>query len=227
MEKLSLAEHFISINGEGRRAGELSLFLRFTGCDLRCDWCDTMWANEKDAPHRLLAAEELTELAAQAIAEFGIRNVTLTGGEPLLQRSLPQLCAGLCALGLHVEIETNGSAPVRPFLEECQGLGVRPQLTMDYKLPSSNMESRMCMENFRFLRPDDTLKLVCASRQDLERAAQLIRELAPECQVYLSPVFGRIDPAEMVEFLKEKKLGSVRLQLQLHKIIWDPERRGV
>ena len=127
-------------------------------------------------------------------------------------------------IGIDVEIETNGSVPIAPVAEKC---GVRPEFTMDYKLPSSGMESRMCLENLPQLKDSDTLKFVCASREDLERAAEVLEEYKPVCKVYLSPVFGRIEPKDMVEFMKEKKLGRVNLQLQLHKFIWDPNERGV
>lgn len=222
-----LAEHFVSINGEGRLAGELALFLRFTGCNLRCDWCDTMWANEKEAPFTAATDSDLVEIAKQAIAAYGIKNVTLTGGEPLLQEKLAILCGKLSALGLNTEIETNGSVPVEGFLGRCEENGCRPSLTMDYKLPSSGMEQKMCTENLSLLNDTDTLKFVCGSRNDLDRAAEILEKFRPECAVYLSPVFGRIEPAEMVEFMKKRKLGKVRLQLQLHKIIWDPMERGV
>ena len=227
MEDLRLAEQFVSINGEGQRAGELALFLRFTGCDLRCDWCDTMWANEKNAPFTPMSPSQLAEIAEKAIEKYGVKNVTLTGGEPLLQERLPELCGELAKLDLNVEIETNGSVPLKPFLEKCQGSGARPSLTMDYKLPSSKMEKHRCTENFKYLQKTDTLKFVCGSNNDLERAAEVLSEFKPECMVYLSPVFGRIEPADMVEFMKERKLGKVRLQLQLHKFIWDPEMKGV
>ncbi len=227
MGKYRLAEHFVSINGEGRLAGELALFLRFTGCNLRCDWCDTMWANEKDAPFTAVTDSDLVEIAEQAIAAHGVRNVTLTGGEPLLQEDLAMLCGTLAELGLDTEIETNGSVPLEPFLKECDKYSCNPSITMDYKLPSSGMEQRMCTENLGLLKDSDTLKFVCGSRNDLERAAEILEEYKPECAVYLSPVFGRIEPAEMVEFMKERKLWYVRLQLQLHKIIWDPMERGV
>lgn len=227
MENFRLAEHFVSINGEGRNAGALALFLRFTGCDLRCDWCDTMWANEKDAPYTPATASSLADIAKKAIEEYGIRFVTLTGGEPLLQENIAELCGKLAALGLNTEIETNGSAPLKPFLEKCRKIGTRPVLTMDYKLPSSKMEKHMCTDNFKYLQDFDTLKFVCASRTDLFRAVEVINEFNPKCRIYFSPVFGRIEPAEMVEFMKENKLSDVRLQLQLHKFIWDPEKRGV
>lgn len=227
MGTFRLAEHFVSINGEGRRAGELALFLRFTGCDLRCDWCDTMWANEKDAPFTSVDTQSLVDIAGQAAEGYGVRNVTLTGGEPLLQKELSELCGGLSSLGLNIEIETNGAAVLEPFLEGCNKYGVRPDITMDYKLPSSRMEQHMCTENFSQLRESDTLKFVCASQDDLKRAAEVLREYRPRCMVYFSPVFGRIEPAEIVGFMKERKLGDVRLQLQLHKFIWAPEMRGV
>ena len=224
MEGFSLAEHFVSINGEGQFAGELALFLRFTGCNLRCDWCDTMWANEKDTTHTLMTVGQLTALAKREAERFGLRRVTLTGGEPLLQKDIAELINALSAEGLLPEIETNGAVPLADLIKKCLP---PPVFTMDYKLPSSRMEQKMCKENLILLKEDDTLKFVCASRGDLERAAEILESCRPVCKVYLSPVFGRIDPADMVEYMKEKKLGNVRLQLQLHKFIWDPNERGV
>ena len=217
----------MSINGEGQNAGELALFLRFTGCNLHCDWCDTAWANDKDAPKTTLTTEELTDIAREAIERYDVRNVTLTGGEPLLQQDLAELCAELAKLGLNVEIETNGAIPLESFLLYFDRNSMRPSITMDYKLPSSKMEQYMCTENLALLDKSDTLKFVCGSREDLERAAVILEESKPRCMAYLSPVFGRIEPADMVEFMKEKKLGTLRLQLQLHKMIWDPDKRGV
>ena len=222
MSGLRLVEHFVSINGEGQRAGELALFLRFAGCDLDCSWCDTKWANKNDVRAEVTDISQLVQIAEQAIAENGIKNVTLTGGEPLLQPHIGELADALAELGLFVEIETNGAQP----LSRCDARH-RPSFTMDHKLPSSGMEERMCLDNMALLTESDTLKFVCAGREDLERAAEIIALYRPVCKVYLSPVFGSIDPAEMVEFMKSRKLGDVRLQLQLHKFIWDPEMRGV
>ncbi|MBQ8927940.1 MAG: putative 7-carboxy-7-deazaguanine synthase QueE [Oscillospiraceae bacterium] len=218
---MQLVEHFISINGEGQRAGELALFLRFAGCNLQCDWCDTAWANAPDVPFVQADLQMLLEIARAASGE-GVRNVTLTGGEPLLQKESPVLIRALCSLGMRVEIETNGSIPLTPFLGEARAV-----FTMDYKLPSSGMEPRMCTENIPLLRAQDTLKFVCASGEDLARAAWVLEAFRPACAVYLSPVFGRIEPAAIVDFMKARHLGNVRLQLQLHKFIWDPEKRGV
>lgn len=216
-----LAEHFISINGEGRCAGELALFLRFAGCNLRCDWCDTAWACGKDAPCEIVGLPRLMQIAEDAAAQ-GVRNVTLTGGEPLLQAHIGELIDRLGkTLGLRVEIETNGAVPLEPF-RKCGGV-----FTMDYKLPSSKMEQHMCTENFALLRDWDCVKFVCGSRADVIRAKEIAEQFQPQCPMYLSPVFGRIDPAEIVEIMKEQKMGGFRLQLQLHKFIWDPMARGV
>lgn len=222
MGRFRLAEHFVSINGEGQRAGELALFLRFTGCNLRCAYCDTMWANDPDAPHTLCTAQELLVIAQ----ESGSVNVTLTGGEPLLQPGISELIEGLLQAGHRVEIETNGSAALAPILEK---LTRRPSFTMDYKLPASGMEPHMCTENLPLLTQCDTLKFVCGSLEDMERAAEIIGayDLVKRTKVYFSPVFGQIDPKDMVEYMKHRRMNGMRLQLQLHKFIWDPNERGV
>ena len=215
-----VAEHFISINGEGTRAGEIAAFIRFRLCNLNCSYCDTKWANNNDSPAEFMSAEELTNW----VIASGVKNVTLTGGEPLLQRDLKKLVDMLMENGLRVEIETNGSIPVGN-----NDYNSRPVFTIDYKLPSSGEEKRMHSDNFRYLNKNDTVKFVAGSKADLIRAAEVIDEynLCEQCHVYFSPVFGKIEPVEIVNFLIDNKLSDVRLQLQLHKYIWDPEKRGV
>lgn len=218
---LKVAETFISINGEGTRAGELAYFVRFKGCNLACSYCDTKWANLPDAPFTEMTAQEI----CSEILDSDIKNVTLTGGEPLLQNDIGELISMLTEQGIRVEIETNGSVYLLPFTE----LKARPVFTMDYKLPSSKMESKMCLKNFELLNKNDTVKFVSGSINDLETALDIIErfDLIKKCHTYISPVFGSIDPADIVEWMKDKKLNGVRLQLQLHKFIWDPEKRGV
>ncbi len=217
-----VAELFSSINGEGTRAGQLAVFVRFQGCNLACAFCDTKWANEADAPCREMTAEEIV----QEIRRTGIVNVTLTGGEPLLQTGIGEL---LERLGrepdLRVEIETNGSIDLTPYRKPEHP----PCFTMDYKLPCSGMEQFMCEENLSAMEPQDTVKFVAGSRADLERAAAVIGQydLTNRCHVYLSPVFGDMDPADIVEYMKQHCMNHVNLQLQLHKMIWDPDARGV
>ena len=218
---LPVVEKFISINGEGAHAGELAAFIRFRGCNLSCSYCDTCWANTENAPAEYETVEELAEW----VAETCVHNVTLTGGEPLLHKEAGALAELLIANGCRVEIETNGSIS----LDKLAAAENRPVFTMDYKLPSSGMEEFMCINNFRLLGCHDTVKFVSGSIEDLERAAELIEEhrLTERCHVYISPVFGEIDPADIVSFMEEHMMNGVRLQLQLHKFIWEPTRRGV
>ena len=222
MAVFPVAETFLSINGEGTHAGQLAFFIRFTGCNLRCSYCDTAWANEPDAPHTAMTAEDLLDAALRS----GAGCVTITGGEPMLQPDIAELLRRLCDVdGLYVEVETNGAVPLERFLS----WEVRPSFTMDYKLPSSGMESRMHRPNLSLLTRQDTVKFVCGSQEDLRRAEEIIRHygLVDSTHVYLSPVFGQIEPSEMVEYMMRRRLRGVTLQLQIHKIIWDPEKRGV
>ncbi len=216
---MRLAEKFLSINGEGRFAGELAVFLRFSGCNLACSYCDTMWVNEENCPTFEVSTEEICD----DITESGAKRVTITGGEPLLQENLLPFLVELHGLDVSLEIETNGSVFLKPFLEEAPYVS----FTMDYKMPSSNMESAMCLENLSLLRKNDTLKLVCGTMEDLHKAKELIPQVKEDVPIYLSPVFSEIKGEDMVEFMVNNKLSRLKLQLQLHKYIWEPERRGV
>ncbi len=221
MSCFKVAEKFVSINGEGLRAGELAVFLRFCGCNLDCGYCDTRWANTADVKYELVSAEELVEY----VKSTGVKNVTLTGGEPLLQADIAHLIKLLGEAGAEVEIETNGSVPLKNIVS----LAPRPAVTADYKLPSSGMEKYMLTENFSYLTLQDAVKFVVGDMCDLARAEEIINGygLKEKCRIYFSPVFGKIKPVEITEFMKERKLNGVRLQLQLHKIIWEPDMRGV
>lgn len=222
MAEYKVVELFTSINGEGTRAGQLAVFVRFQGCNLNCSFCDTQWANQRDTKYQSMTEEAI----ANYILGTNVRNVTLTGGEPLLQEDILILLKRLSReINLSIEIETNGSIPIGMIDE----LEYRPHITMDYKLPSSGMESKMCLENLSHLQKEDTVKFVCGTQEDLNRVLQIIEEyqLIGRCAIYLSPVFGQIEPAHIVEFMKEKHLNEVNLQLQLHKFIWNPDERGV
>lgn len=218
---LNVAEKFVSINGEGAHAGELAAFLRLKGCNLHCSYCDTRWANEVDAP----CVRESPQALADWVLAQNLCNVTLTGGEPLLQAEVAELIELLLKQNLRVEIETNGSVPLDRF----NSLPLRPVFTMDYKLPSSGMEAKMCLNNMALLQASDTVKFVIGSEIDLQRAKEIINrfDLCQKCHVYFSPVFGAIEPFVIVEYMLENNLNRVRLQLQLHKFIWNPDKRGV
>lgn len=217
-----VVETFISINGEGQHAGELALFIRFAGCNLNCNYCDTRWANQPDVVY-----QEMTETEIKAlVTDSGVRNVTLTGGEPLLQPGMYQLLETIGSLpDIRIEIETNGSVDIGPYMT----LIHRPAFTLDYKLPGSGMEAGMNTENYRYLTKEDTVKFVISDKADLTRAREIIEQyqLEGRCGIYYSPVFGRIRPAEIVDDMIEHRLNGVHMQLQMHKFIWDPEQRGV
>lgn len=216
-----VVEKFVSINGEGQKAGEIAAFIRMRGCNLSCNYCDTSWANTSDCPCEFLSAGELIAW----LKKNSVKNVTLTGGEPLLTEGISSLIESLGTEGFFVEIETNGSVALDSF----HTLAHRPAFTMDYKCPDSGMEKAMHTENFSLLIPDDTVKFVVSSIADLEKAREICEQynIAQHCPIFLSPVFGRIEPKEIVEYMIEYHWNEARLQLQMHKFIWPPEQRGV
>ena len=216
-----VVEIFESINGEGMRAGELAVFVRMKGCNLSCNYCDTMWANEADCEFEEMTADRIVE----RVKKSGIKNVTLTGGEPLLQKDADKLLKLFSdEKDIRVEIETNGSVNLSPFLKY-----ENTSFTMDYKLPESDMEKYMDLENFKVLRKKDTLKFVASSVNDLKKAKDIIEkyDLIDRVNIIFSPVFGKIELTDIVDFLKDNKLNDVRMQLQMHKFIWAPDERGV
>ncbi len=222
MAQYKVVEKFVSINGEGIFAGQLAVFIRFQGCNLSCSFCDTAWANEDDAAFTFMTEQQINDY----IKETGIKNVTLTGGEPLLVPDILQLLQLLATdQFLHIEIETNGSIELNPFA----GISNPPAFTMDYKLPGSLMEAKMLVSNFFQLTKKDTVKFVVGNTEDLNRAKEVIKayDLTTKCHIYISPVFGKINLEEIVDYLIQNCMNGVTMQLQMHKVIWDPNKRGV
>lgn len=220
--KFKIVEKFVSINGEGKSAGELACFIRFAGCNLNCSYCDTKWANEKKAPYEIMSEEEIYAY----IKESGVCNVTLTGGEPLIQENIGRLIRLLSRdKNLRVEIETNGAVSIKDFTDT----GENVTITMDYKLPESGMEKYMVLDNYRYLRPWDTVKFVVSDERDLDVAKSIIKEynLANRVSVYLSSSFSRIEPKDIVDYMIKNNMNNIKLQLQMHKYIWEPDRKGV
>jgi len=222
MPRYKVVEVFDSINGEGKKAGQLALFIRFQYCNLHCSYCDTKWANSKNSPFSWMSLEEILTIAKQK----AIKNITLTGGEPLLQKDMLELLKEFAKdSNFEIEIETNGSIPLAPF----RNMENPPSFTVDYKLPGSGVETEMYLENFSSISKKDTVKFVVSNRTDLERAKEIIDNysLIEKCAIYLSPVFGKISLPSIVDFMKEQHLNGVNLQLQIHKFIWDPNKKGV
>lgn len=217
-----VAEKFVSINGEGLLCGQLAVFIRFAGCNLDCSYCDTAWANKKNVSFELMNEKDIYDY----IKSTKVKNITLTGGEPLLQDGITELLKLISKDDmLRVEIETNGSIALEEF---CKIKGFS-RFTMDYKLPSSNMETKMLTENFQYLTDKDTLKFVAGSMEDLEKTKYIIEKfkLSGKTNLYISPVFGEITMDNIVDFMKDNNMNGVTLQMQLHKVIWEPSKRGV
>jgi 7-carboxy-7-deazaguanine synthase len=220
---MQVVEKFVSINGEGRNAGQLAVFIRFKGCNLHCSYCDTMWANTPT----VACVETSPQEVVQYVKSTGINRVTLTGGEPTLQPELHTLLELFAKENLSVEIETNGATDVSKFCD----ITNRASFTLDYKCPSSGMESHMLVSNYDYLSKSqgDVVKFVVGSIQDLDTMVRVVDtyDLLSKCYVYVSAVFGNINPVDIVEYLKSHRLNGVALQLQLHKYVWEPTTKGV
>lgn len=214
----AVVEQFVSIDGEGPTAGALSLFIRLAGCNLRCKWCDTCYAQTENEDTQTLTLSQLVS----DVKKSDITHVTLTGGDPLLQPNVKELLQALSFVTVHVE--TNGSINIEPFR-----VGEHVHFVVDYKLPGSGMEQTMCLQNFDHVTPTDAYKFVIADRTDMQKAVALVKQynLTHKTQVYFSTVFAQMTPADVVEVMKQEKLNGVKLQLQLHKYIWNPLERGV
>ena len=211
---MKVVEIFKSIDGEGIRVGYPVTFIRLAGCNLRCNYCDTKYSYED---------EKFTEMTPQEIYnqvyKLGGKRITLTGGEPLIHKDVKVLVDLLIQKGYEVNIETNGSVDITLFLDK------HTIITMDYKCASSDMEDKMLLDNISKLRKQDVLKFVVSDDNDLDTVQRIYQNT--KATVYISPVFGRIEPKQIVEYMLEHNMENCRVQVQLHKIIWNPEERGV
>jgi len=212
---LTINEIYHSIQGESTWAGEPCVFVRLTFCDLRCNYCDTEYAFYEGKK------QTLDEIAA-AVATFQCPLVEITGGEPLLQKNVLPLMTMLADAGQTVLLETSGA-------HDISQVDPRVHRIMDLKTPGSGESARNLFPNIDHLTQRDEVKFVIGSREDYEWSREQVRHhaLAQRCRTVLfSPIFGRIDPREIVEWILADKL-PVRFQLQMHKFIWTPTQRGV
>lgn len=211
---LKATEIFHSIQGESTHAGRPCVFVRLTGCPLRCTWCDTAYA--------FYGGRDLTENdVIEQVRAFGCPLVEVTGGEPLSQPEACSLLARLCDEGFEVLLETSGAI-------DTAGVDRRVRVVLDVKCPGSGMAERMHWPNLERLASQDEVKFVIKDRGDYEWARDLIRrrDLTARCTVLVSPVFGETDPRQLAEWVLADRL-PVRFQLQLHKHVWAPDMRGV
>jgi 7-carboxy-7-deazaguanine synthase len=211
---MRVTEIFHSIQGESSFVGQPCVFIRLTGCPLRCAWCDTEYAFYG-------GNEQSMEDILGKVKSYGCRLVEITGGEPLAQSDAVPLITTLCEQGYDVLIETSGAI-------DTAAVDTRAHVILDVKCPGSGMSDRMHWPNLDRLSMKDEAKFVLADRADYEWARQVLErhELAIRCTVLMSPVFGSLDPRQLAEWVLADRL-PVRLQLQLHKLIWAPDMRGV
>lgn len=211
---LKINEIFYSIQGESSKAGLPSVFIRMTYCNLRCSYCDTEYAFQEGIE---ISDEDILKEAAK----YNCRLVEVTGGEPLFQQGTHSLLTKLCDEGYEVMLETSGSIPIKD-------VDNRVKIIMDLKCPSSNMLNKNLYENIEYLKPIDEIKFVIGNKEDYDWAKSIIDKfnLIDRFEVLISPVFGRIEPQTLSEWVLRDKLNA-RFQIQLHKHIWNPEMRGV
>jgi 7-carboxy-7-deazaguanine synthase len=212
--KLRVTEIFHSIQGESTLAGQPCVFVRLTGCPLRCSWCDTEYAFFGG---RELAIEDVLGDAGR----YGCQLVEVTGGEPLGQPGAPELLKTLCDHGYTVLLETSGAI-------DTSAIDSRVRIILDVKCPGSGMTDRMHWPNVERLRSHDEVKFVIQDRADYEWAQAVVSRyrLSDRCPVLFSPVFGLLEARLLAEWILADRL-AVRLQLQMHKHIWAPDLRGV
>lgn len=211
-QTLDINEIYYSIEDSGKRAGAPCVFIRLAGCNLDCSYCDTQYQNK---------VMKIEEVVASAM-RFSCFNVTITGGEPLAQENVYLLIGALLRNGYDINIETNGSYPL---IENRPSDGLF--FTMDWKTSSSGENQAMRRRNILLLKKQDVLKFVVGSSEDLEEVSDIYECIPHEVQVYISPVHGKIDPLAIVDFIKEKGIENMRLQLQLRRILWGADVKGV
>jgi 7-carboxy-7-deazaguanine synthase len=213
---LKVNEIFCSIQGESSYAGRPCVFIRLTGCNLRCSYCDTRYAYEEGEDLEIHAIVE-------QVASHQCPLVEVTGGEPLIQPQTPSLIENLLEQGYEVLLETNGSQDISKVDSRCVRI-------VDIKCPSSGEAEQNDLDNLQRLTDRDEIKFVIGDREDYEYAKKILgragAHLSRVNAVHLSPIFGKMDPRDLAEWILEDRL-NVRLQPQLHKVVWGPDQQGV
>lgn len=222
--RIPMVEIFETVEGEGTRAGFPTVFVRLFGCNLRCTWCDTKYSYPPAEAENVMTIAEIIS----KVTSFRSRHICLTGGEPLLygEKSLA-LIEALAELeqvdDLH--IETNGAIDLAMFVERVASPKVR--YIMDFKLPDSGEMEQMIVSNFALLREQDELKFVIGSEHDFRTAVDVLEQHPTKALPMFSPVWETMPPHKLVQLMLDAGLSKVKLNMQLHKIIWDPAMRGV
>lgn len=211
---LKINEIFYSIQGESSKSGLPCVFIRLTYCNLRCSYCDTEYA--------FFDGKEMSiEEIISEVKRYKCNLVEVTGGEPLMQEDVFVLMSRLCNEGFDVMLETGGSISIKEVEK-------RVMIVMDLKCPSSNMLKKNLYSNIDYLKRNDEIKFVIGSKEDYDWAKAIIKTygLVNKCDILFSVVYGELEPVKLVNWILEDKL-KVRYQLQMHKVIWHPETKGV
>ncbi len=206
-DQLLITEIFYSLQGESTTVGLPTVFVRLTGCPLRCHYCDTEYA--------FTGGDYLDfEDILQQVAYYGVRHVTVTGGEPLAQANCLPLLTQLCDAGYQVSLETSGALDVSDVDE-------RVMKVMDIKTPASGEVDKNRFDNLQYLSGDDQIKFVLSNREDYDWAKNCIEayRLTQSCEVLFSPAFGELDASDLADWILQDRL-AVRMQVQLHKLLW-------
>lgn len=225
---MQINEIFASIDGEGTRTGYLTTFIRSFACNLKCSYCDTLYAvdpqteEDKKNAFKTMSIDEIVEECDKR----GNKRITFTGGEPLIQKDAVELINALTNKGYEVNIETNGAVDLLPFIDTLENQH-KVIFTMDWKSPSSLMRERMIKSNLSLLGENDVLKFVVGTQADLQDMLDIVSNNDLECSIFVSPVYGAIEGKDIVKFMYEHNLQNVRVQIQLHKYFWPPQMRGV
>ncbi|HET8941384.1 MAG TPA: 7-carboxy-7-deazaguanine synthase QueE [Rudaea sp.] len=206
-QRLRISEIFHSLQGEAREAGRRTVFVRLTGCPLRCVWCDTEYAFHGGQWRDIGAVIE-------EVASFETPYVCVTGGEPLAQKRCHALLTKLCDAGFSVSLETSGALDI-------SGVDARVTTVMDIKAPGSGEVARNLWSNLDVLRPHDQVKFVLADRADYDWACAILHQyaIAKRCDVLFSPVYETLQPHDLAEWILADRV-PVRMQMQLHKLLW-------
>jgi 7-carboxy-7-deazaguanine synthase len=212
-ESLRITEIFYSLQGESLTVGLPTVFVRLTGCPLRCTYCDTAYAFKGGKKWCL-------DDILKEVEGYGAKHVTVTGGEPLAQVGCHALLTALCDKGFEVSLETSGALDIA-------GVDKRVMIVLDLKTPASKEESKNLYQNLAFLKKTDQIKFVICDRTDYDWAVELIstRKLDTICPVLFSPSWGELPLSSLAEWILKDKL-PVRFQIQLHKVIWPDDEMG-
>ena len=220
--KILVNEIFESIDGEGYHAGFPTVFFRVVGCNLRCSWCDSKYTFEPEDNSKWMTVMD----AVSAVRTYEIKHITITGGEPLMEENKAWMTAFVRALlfeDYDVDIETNGSIDYTYWKDMFKGDNVK--IIMDWKAPSSKMNNLMLKSNLAILDKHDIVKIVVED-SDFEEVEKVL-EIGTLATIYISPVFGRVTMEKIPEFVLKHKNKNIRCQIQMHKVFWDPNKRGV